>query len=78
MKNKKVIMLETFSKSIVVTRYVKFIAFFFIYLPKMGLKSIKDNTKWEIMGQVQLGTLTNRQIAGVSENYQELWQNFKG
>ena len=29
----------------------------------MGLRSIKEETKWEIMGQVQLGTLSNRQIA---------------
>ena len=29
----------------------------------MGLESIKEDTKCEIMGQVQLGTFSNRQIA---------------
>ena len=29
----------------------------------MGLKSVSEDIKWEIMGQVQLGTFSNRQIA---------------
>ena len=29
----------------------------------MGLKSVSQDIKWQIMGQMQLGTFSNRQIA---------------